>query len=95
MNLVANILSFFKKNKSFNPDESPKGLCPNCWGRQEYGGKFYEAIKNYDADINTDNPYKGWVQEYADKHLTGIYLHAVKDRFECPNCKIYYKPIKE
>jgi hypothetical protein len=23
----------------------PEGYCPNCWGREEYGGKFYSAIK--------------------------------------------------
>ena len=25
--------------------KSPEGFCPNCWGRQEYSGKFFEALK--------------------------------------------------
>ena len=27
------------------------GLCPNCWGSQEYDGKFVKAIKDKQIDI--------------------------------------------
>ncbi|MBK8504674.1 MAG: hypothetical protein IPL46_22175 [Saprospiraceae bacterium] len=32
--------------------DSPEGYCPNCWGTQQYSGKFYEAIKNEGIDLD-------------------------------------------
>ena len=50
-----NLLKSFKKflEKKDNSTESPEGFCPQCWGRQEYEGKFYEAV--YKEKINTKN----------------------------------------
>ena len=39
MNLIENIKAYFKK-KSENKEtgNAPEGVCPNCWGRQEWEG---------------------------------------------------------
>lgn len=34
--------------------------CPNCWGYQEYNGKFIQNI--FHKSI-------GWIQEYFNKYL--------------------------
>ena len=37
MNLIENIKTYFK-NKSENTElqSAPEGVCPNCWGKQEW-----------------------------------------------------------
>ena len=86
------LLSFFKKNKLNAPEKTPEGYCPNCWGRQEYGGNFYKAVRNYSHDVDSHDPHDGWVFDYAKKHLEGIELNAEGDHVVCPNCKINYVP---
>ncbi|MDM9630685.1 hypothetical protein [Robiginitalea aurantiaca] len=84
-------LDFFKKNKSLSGEASPEGYCPNCWGRQEYGGEFYEAVRNYSHDVDAHDPHDGWVLDYAKKHLDGIQLVREDDHKVCQNCKVTYR----
>lgn len=95
MNLLNVLIDFLKKEASFPEKNVPEGLCPNCWGRQEYGGKFYEAVRNYKTDINSTDPKVGWIQEYANKHLLNIQLQKKNDYLVCQNCKLTYHPSKE
>lgn len=92
MKLIKALLNHLKKDSKEGVSEVPEGFCPNCWGRQEYSGQFYEAAKNYDADVDTKDPHVGWVQEYANKHLTGIALKHENEEVACPTCKVRYRP---
>ncbi|MGI9550552.1 MAG: hypothetical protein ACR2MT_05090 [Aurantibacter sp.] len=90
--IFESLLNYLKKKPSPGDGTTPEGLCPNCWGQQEYGGKFFEAVKNYDVDINAKDPHVGWVAEYANKYLTRIALKEHDDKLVCQSCKIVYKP---
>ncbi len=90
-NILESLLNFLKKKPSHGDGTTPGGLCPNCWGQQEYGGKFFEAVKNYNVDINAKDPSVGWVREYANKYLTGIELKKQDDELVCQKCKLVYK----
>ena len=92
MKKIKALLKQLKKGAKAGSNEAPEGYCPNCWGTQEYSGKFYEAAKNYDADVDTKNPNVGWVQEYANKHLSGIALKHKDEDVVCPTCKVRYHP---
>ena len=92
MNILKTIVNFLKKTGSSDQNEAPEGFCPNCWGREEYGGKFYEAVKNHNTDINNKNPNIGWIQEYAEKHLSSIMLKKKGEEDFCQNCKLTYRP---
>ncbi|MGB5646646.1 hypothetical protein [Muriicola sp.] len=94
MDLVQSLLDYLKKDDHTDNKETPLGLCPNCWGTQEYGGKFYEASKNYDADVKTPNPNIGWIRDYANKHLAGIALQSHEEGQVCEHCKVVYTPEK-
>lgn len=94
MNLIKSLVNYLKSNKEVNTEESPEGLCPNCWGRQEYGGNFYEAVKNHGLDVNTKQPEIGWIKDYAEKHLKGIRLETTDESMACPSCKISYRKKK-
>ena len=50
MNLINSLLTVLKKGNSI--ESVPEGFCPNCWGRQEYGGNFYQAVRNHGLDVN-------------------------------------------
>jgi len=92
MKIVDSLLRIIKKKQQTNQEDVPDGYCPNCWGTQEYGGQFFEAVKNNNLDINSKNPDVGWVQDYANKYLLGIELKQEGDKYVCLNCKLKYRP---
>ena len=69
----------------------PDGYCPNCWGRQEYGGNFYKSVKAEGIDTNNLEKKKGWIQAYAEKHLSGINLRQEDSVLVCNNCHTKYE----
>ena len=91
MNLVTSLLEYLRASKSPDKQKAPEGLCPNCWGRQEYGGNFYEAVKNHGLDVNSKYPEVGWIKDYAETHLKGIALRRERDKLVCESCKISYR----
>ena len=92
MNIVESLINWLKRNKEPNTTDAPEGLCPNCWGRTEYGGQFYEAVRNENIDANTASTKVGWVQDYANKHLTAIQLKEEEGELVCSKCKVTYRP---
>lgn len=89
MSILNQLKDFFKGNKTTS--DAPEGFCPNCWGREEYGGKFYTAVKKEKIDLNNVEKNKGWINAYAAKHLEGIKLHKEGDHIVCSSCKLTYK----
>lgn len=86
------LFDFFKKKKK---DETPVGVCPNCWGRQEYEGKYIAMAKDRQIDINNHDSTatKAFIQEFVTTHLDGIRLVKDGNTFVCPSCKMGYKSI--
>lgn len=91
MNIVKSLIKYLTNNKEINKDEAPEGLCPNCWGRQEYGGNFYEAVKNHGLDVKTKSPEVGWIKDYADRHLNEISFEYENEEGYCQMCKLRYR----
>ena len=75
-------------------NEVPEGLCPNCWGRQEYQGNFFEAVKREGIDTENITEKKGWIQAYAETHLTGIELKNSEPHNVCASCGLNYVDAK-
>ena len=92
MNLINSLISLIKKKDEHSKEDVPEGLCPNCWGREEYGGQFFEAVKNNNVDINSKSPNLGWIQDYANKHLSSIALKEQNGKTICQKCKVTYVP---
>ena len=90
MSLFNSIAKIFTNNPTPTAADVPEDFCPNCWGRNEYGGKFYEAMKNENVDINNVNEKKGWIQDYADKNLSMIQLKHTDTGAVCAKCKVTY-----
>ena len=92
MNIFKTIKDFL--SQTTETKTAPEGLCPNCWGRQEYEGKFYEALKNNKVDINNLSENKGWIEKYFDENLSQIkLLKTNENELTCSKCKVSFKEI--
>lgn len=71
------------------------GVCPNCWGKQEYNGQYRGYVKDQTkANINNDSEgQKAFVQQFIETNVTGIRLKKDGDRQICPVCKTGYKHV--
>lgn len=93
MKIVDSIIHLLSHKPSVSTGDVPHGMCPNCWGRNEYAGSFYEAVKSEGIDVNEIDNHVGWVQDYANKHLNDIALEAKDDHHVCHSCKIQYRQV--
>ena len=89
MNIVESLKDYFKKDVDTLPIVD--NACPNCWGRQEYGGKFLEVVHHEKIDLKNIDDKKGWIQAYAARHFEGIRLEKIQNTLECPSCKLTYE----
>ena len=67
--------------------------CPNCWGKQEYEGKFQQYVQDQTkANINHDKlQQKAFIQQFIENHVSGIKLNRVENQLTCPKCKKKYQ----
>lgn len=84
MNIIDNIIQFLKSPKE-EEAVSPEGICPVCWGRQEYDGKIKILMKDKQIDINNHQASYTFIKEFVVTNIDGIKLKGgiIKD---CPNC---------
>ncbi len=87
---------FGKKDGSSNVNEQDivdAGACPNCWGRQEYEGKFIDFVNDQTkSNINHDKEHqKAFVAQFVETHVTGIRLKNDGNKMTCPKCKGKYQ----
>ena len=88
MTITESISRYFKAKENKEPvGKAPEGVCPNCWGRQEWEGNYYKLIKarNITPESNT---YTNFIHEIASK-LDKITLQ--EDSYECTTCKMKFK----
>ena len=90
--MVNTLINFFKKPKAETQNEVPAGLCPNCWGEQEYDKQIRELYKDKQIDINNHEANYAFIQDFMVTHLNGIHLKKGNNGMECPTCKARYKP---
>ena len=89
MNLVDNVMSLLKGKDEISTSTitgAPDGMCPNCWGRDEYSGAFYAAAKSKGVNGNNIGAHVGWVQDYANKHFSSIAIVKEDDYHMCKSC---------
>jgi hypothetical protein len=86
MNIVNSIKNYFTSKSTGNTTKkAPEGICPNCWGKQEWEGEFYKKIK---TGTPNDKTYENFINDVAIK-LDKITLK--KDILVCETCKMSSK----
>ncbi len=70
-----------------------EGVCPNCWGEQDYDGKYIAFMQDQTkSNINHDAAHKkAFVQQFIETGITGIRLKKDGDQLVCPSCAGKYK----
>ena len=86
--LFENIKNYFKK-KSQNQETglAPEGICPNCWGKQEWEGQFYEHMRAENIAPESDT-YNNFIKNVTRK-LGEITLK--EGSYTCTTSQISYK----
>lgn len=87
MNFLSKLLS---RNSEKQIAEIPQGVCPNCWGDQEYENVVREKYKDPQIDVNNHEANYAFVQDFIVTHLNGIKLKNTTSGGQCPRCKIIY-----
>lgn len=87
MSLINNIKNYFgKKENNEETGNAPEGVCPNCWGKQEWEGQFYKKIKVNNITPK-NNTYDSFINDVASK-LEKITLKD--DILICETCQTKY-----
>ena len=88
MKLFDSVATYFSKKKNNEQTGlAPEGVCPNCWGKQEWEGEYYKIIKSKDAKPESET-YNNFIKDVVKK-LDKITL--TKDDYTCETCKVSYK----
>lgn len=87
MGLIENLKTYFKSKENQKESRSaPVGVCPNCWGAQEWDGEYYKFMKGQSGNPSEDR-YNNFVQEVARK-LDKITVKG--STYTCETCKVNY-----
>ncbi|MFT6873192.1 MAG: hypothetical protein ACJAVN_002209 [Roseivirga sp.] len=79
-----------------NPLPTPESVCPNCWGKQEYGGKAIDLMKDKQIDVNNKASQHAFIKDFVVNHVSGIQLKRHEQGHTCPSCQISFdKDMKE
>lgn len=65
---------------------APEGYCPNCWGEQQYEGKFRDVLEKEHIDLNNVEENLGWIEAYVIENFEGIKVRDEDGRKICPAC---------
>ena len=74
MDLIKNIVDFFKKPKEEMIGQSPEGVCSLCWGIQEYDGKIRKLYEDKQVDVNNNRDSYMMIQEFVKDNLDGYHI---------------------
>jgi hypothetical protein len=89
--MIENLINYFKKSTQETKGETPKGLCPNCWGEQEYDKQIRDLYVDKQIDINNHEENHAFIQEFVVNRISGIQLKKGNNSFHCPRCKRVFK----
>ena len=85
MDLAKTIAEFFGKPKEETEGKSPEGLCPVCWGHQEYVSKIRTLYADKQVDVNNNVDSYMLIQDFLVENINGIKLRDGEVQ-ECPTC---------
>jgi hypothetical protein len=82
MSLLDSLSAYFRRPAAETAEEAPEGVCPNCWGLQEFGGEVREIIRDRQVDVNNGEARHAFIQDFVVMHIDGIKLK----NNACPRC---------
>lgn len=86
--MIETLINFFKQSPTETKNKVPEGLCPNCWGEQEYDKQIREMYTDKQIDVNNHSVNYAFIQKFVVNRIQGIQLKKEIHGFECPTCKV-------
>jgi len=85
MDFFEHFLDYFNKPKEETANRAPEGVCPICWGYQEYDHKIRKLFEDMQIDVINHQKKYTYVRKFVKEHIDGIRL--LKGEVEiCPKC---------
>ena len=83
--MISALKKLFSSKKASKEELINAGVCPNCWGKQEYDGMYQEKAKDRQIDINNHSSQatQAFVQNFITEHVDGIRLKDENNRLVC------------
>jgi len=81
------LIRFFSQSGKETIGKAPEGVCPNCWGEQEYDNKIRTLYEDKQIDVSSYKENYAFIQDFVINQIDGIKLLKSKNRLVCPNCK--------
>jgi len=88
--MIEKLIRFFKQSPEETKTKVPEGICPNCWGEQEYDNVIRDMYKDKQIDVNNHKINYAFVQDFVVNRLNGIHLIKGDNSLQCPTCKIKF-----
>lgn len=85
MDIIDNIIHYFKGEKDKKEKSSPEGTCSICWGYQQYDGKIRDLLKDKQVDVNNHKASYMIIQEFVKTNIDGFIVKESEFK-SCPTC---------
>jgi len=85
MDIIDNIIHYFKEEDHQEKRDSPEGTCPLCWGHQNYDGQIRELIEDKQIDVNNHKDSYMLIEDFVKTNIDGIRLKEGVTT-DCPKC---------
>lgn len=94
MDIIQSLTEFFKQPEEETKGNTPEGLCPVCWGYQEYDHKIRKVYKDKQVDVNNHRTSYMLMEDFVVKHIDGIKLKEAEVD-SCPTCSSGEQELKQ
>ena len=61
--MIEKLVSFFRQSKEETKGKVPEGMCPNCWGEQEYDSMIRDMYIDKQIDVNNHDANYAFIHE--------------------------------
>lgn len=77
-----------KKNSDYfsNDELQTAGVCPNCWGEQEYDRVIRDLPSDKQINVNNGEAKHAFIQAFVTTHVDGIHLKKGTSSMVCEKC---------
>jgi len=84
MSLFDSVLNFLKEKPQ--GQVAPKGVCPNCWGSQEYADQVRDLENDVQVEVNRGSKNYDFINAFVKKYVVGIQLKNKLEGAVCERC---------
>ena len=84
--MFESVVNYLKKKDKGEDVAAPDGVCPVCWGYQEYDNQIREIVNDHQINVNAGRENYAFIQDFVVNHVDGIKLKNTIHGTECPRC---------